>query len=209
MKRAFSLIELLVVIAIISLLMGILLPALGRIRIQAKVVSVNAELNQIGLALEMYMMNNNNEVPPTRVNCMMKENYYQLPEELSKGGYLPKPLQDWKGVEMEDRFNRGFSYKYTAAGRLLVNINSTINNRLWVPDGFPWIDSIEKGKYYEGISTSPVTWVVYSLGPNFDEFKMKKMHYPIPVKTWYDPKVKSGVIVRMRLNNGRHIGSFE
>ena len=209
MKRGFSLIELLVVIAIISLLMGIILPALGQIRIQAKVVVVNAELNQIGLALEAYMMDNKNKVPPTRVNCMMIENYYQLPEELSKGGYLPKPSQDWKGVAMEDRFNRGFSYKYNAAGDLLVNINSTVNNRLWVPDGFPWIDSIDKGKYYEGITKSPVTWVVYSLGPNFDELKVKKMHYPIPMKTWYDPKTRSGVIVRMRLKNGHHIGSFE
>lgn len=211
MKRAFTLIELLVVIAVIALLMGILLPVMGRVRIQAKVVAVNSDLNQIGLALEMYMMDNDGNVPPTRVNCMMKENYYQLPAELAKGHYLPRPAENegWLGVDMEDRFNRGFSYKYTAAGDLVVNLYTTIKNRIWVPDGFPAKDSVEKGRYYRGIHKSPVTWVVYSTGPDFDKYKMKKMHYPVPVKTWYDPAKRKGVIVRMRLKKGKHIGSFQ
>jgi hypothetical protein len=38
---------------------------------------------------------------------------------------------------------------------------------------------------------------------------MKELNYPIPKQTWYDSKTNSGVIVRMRLKNGRQIGSFE
>ncbi len=66
MKRAFTLIELLVVIAIIALLMGILLPVMGKARLQAKIVTVNAELRDIGLALEAYSLDNNDKYPPTQ-----------------------------------------------------------------------------------------------------------------------------------------------
>ena len=210
MKRSFTLIELLVVIAIISLLTGILLPVLGQARLQAKVLAVNAEMRQIGLALEMYMEDNNGKHPPTRVNCMLKDNCYQLPEELVEGDYLPSPRDfAWQGAGMVDRFNRPFSYKYTAVGDLIVNLNTIQTNQLWVPDGFPSRDSTEKGQWYKTVRKSPVIWVVYSLGPKFNEYEMKKMHYPVPKMTWYDPGKDKGVIVRMRLQDGRHIGSFE
>ena len=58
MIRGFTLIELLVVISIIALLMGILLPVMGRARLQAKVIAVNAELREIGMALEAYSFDN-------------------------------------------------------------------------------------------------------------------------------------------------------
>jgi len=209
-KRAFTLIELLVVIAIIVLLTGILLPVLGQVREQAKVAAVNAELRQIGLALDMYMEDNNNKHPPTRVNCMMKDNYYQLPEELVKGKYLPTPRDfRWQGAGMVDRFSRPFSYKYTAVGDLIVNLSTTLTNLLWVPDGFPSRSSVTDGDWETDPQKSTVTWVIYSLGPKFDLYKMKRMHYPVPTETWYNPKTRKGIITRMRLKNGRHIGSFE
>lgn len=53
-KRGFTLIELLVVIAIIAVLMAILMPALQRVRKQAKDVICRSRLRQWGLIFAMY-----------------------------------------------------------------------------------------------------------------------------------------------------------
>ncbi|MHC4069895.1 MAG: type II secretion system protein [Planctomycetota bacterium] len=53
-KKAFTLVELLVVIAIIALLMSILMPALARVRKQAKAVLCQTNLKQLGACYAMY-----------------------------------------------------------------------------------------------------------------------------------------------------------
>lgn len=56
-------IELLVVIAIIALLMGILMPALQRVRKQARTVYCLSSLKQIGIAMTAYALENDDLIP--------------------------------------------------------------------------------------------------------------------------------------------------
>lgn len=211
MKNAFTLIELLVVIAIVALLTAILLPAMGQARLQTKVVTVNAELRGIGMALEAYSFDNENKYPPTRVDCMLGGHFYQLPCELVESTYLPAPGEEtFMSTGIEDRFNPGYTYKYRSVGTLIYNRTVVMKNSasLWIPDGFPDNEK-EEGQNYTDVEDSPVSWVLYSEGPRFDLDRMKELKYPVPTNTWYDPQTQRGVIVRMRLENGRQIGSFE
>src|SRR6185503_6899552 len=54
-RLAFTLIELLCVIAIIALLIGILTPALGRSRDEAKKAAIQAQLQAVATGCEMFL----------------------------------------------------------------------------------------------------------------------------------------------------------
>lgn len=221
MKKGFTLIELLVVIAVIAMLTALLLPSLRRAKLQAKILTVNAELRQVSLALGLYH-DDYKEYPPTMVDCgsgQLQDHIAQLPELLADYEYLPATSsRNAMDTIMEDPFNPGHTYKYSSCGEVILDrniIDKDFKAPIWVPNGFPGSSSLteSEGVWYDNIKTSPVQWVIYSLGPDFDQDEFlascDSKLYPVPKELWYNPEQKKGLIVRVRLKNGREIGSFE
>lgn len=63
-KKAFTIIELLVVIAIITILAAMLLPALNKARLRAKIISCTNNLKSVGSGISFYNADNDDFMPP-------------------------------------------------------------------------------------------------------------------------------------------------
>lgn len=99
-RRGFTLIELLVVIAIIAILIGLLVPAVQKIRESADRLRTNNNLKQLGLAVHGF-----------------HDNYKKFPDAFNSGGAITTLVPMWihlmPFVE-QDNLYRNYSTNYNA-----------------------------------------------------------------------------------------------
>ncbi len=66
LRRAFTLIEVLVVIGLVAVLVSLLLPALGKARLQARTVACGGRLQQLSVGLALYLNEFDRTLPQAR-----------------------------------------------------------------------------------------------------------------------------------------------
>ena len=101
-KKAFTLIELLVVIAIIALLMGILMPALSRVRQHAQRTVCSAHMKQMSTAVSVFANDRDGKVPPL---CELPDGTWQHVQSQNH-------WSRWFTTDSETFWNLGILWKY-------------------------------------------------------------------------------------------------
>jgi prepilin-type N-terminal cleavage/methylation domain-containing protein/prepilin-type processing-associated H-X9-DG protein len=88
MKKAFTLIELLVVIAIIAILAAMLMPALTRARLQARISACKSNLHNIGLGISMIREQLKEDYPRAYYEDAFTNPYCNVWGRLIERGYI-------------------------------------------------------------------------------------------------------------------------
>ena len=101
---AFTLIELLVVIAVIALLAALLFPAFSRAKESGKGAVCISNLRQAGIALQLYVQDNNNRLPFMQDKSWTTTNEYSPPDlvlsnQLGNINVLRCPSDKWPSTQ--------------------------------------------------------------------------------------------------------------
>ena len=184
-KKGFTLIELLVVVSIISLLVSILLPALGRAKEAAQATKCMAQLKGIGCAVQMYLADNEDrfflagtgQIGVTWYNTDLGERYFA-------GEYLDMGQTD-KGNSCKDEGNildcptnkEGYAREYGYFVDYAYNIELGPNGTRGVsagsvktPGGVVCFAEVAGNNFWLSSGTMGNDWELYAAYPHANGF---------------------------------------
>jgi len=139
---AFTLVELLVVIGIIAVLISVLLPALGKARAQADKIKCLSALRQIGIAYNLYAINNSGFYPMARMQYP-PPGQPDLPANRSRERRWHDFISPYTGIQVEDS-NGKFTRTLNEFGDGKAPHISTIRERTNILWGCPTWNRVEK-----------------------------------------------------------------
>jgi len=156
LRRGFTLIELLVVIAIIAILIGLLLPAVQKVREAAARMSCGNNLKQVGLAIQNYASANASNMP------------FMLQYQPSTYGWGPFWYNLLPYIEQQNVYQRAYYYGSGWSGpNGQQNYNQVIKTYLCPSDPTP----------SQGISPN-ISWAEASYAPNYYMFGTSNPYDP-------------------------------
>ena len=123
---AFTLVELLVVVAVVALLLGLLLPAIGKAIRTAERVGCSSNIRQIATATVLYATDNDDETPPP-------QHWFQTATRRDRASNLEGPSSYKDGASPMWSFDPLNDGRFV--GLLIPYINDQIDPRTELPDG--------------------------------------------------------------------------
>ena len=115
-KKSFSLLELLVLVAIIGILSSLILPSLGTARKRAQSTVCQSNLRQIGLAVSIYALDNDNNAPADNKSTSTNLQWHRT---LSQLNYINYDYEDSEtvfvcpnGVQLSNNWESNYALNF-------------------------------------------------------------------------------------------------